>query len=301
MSVTKVDLRGEYSEVYDQGPDPSCGPHAVTAALDAMYEHATGERHRFSKSQIWWWSRIWLGFAGQQIGSTFESLEKALRINGAVLEPNPYDSKGASHQLVRTAMGDDGVLAVKRLLCMGVPVIWLMQVTGEFINLRGPWTSHTWTYPDAPLGEHFVCIVGFDDEHQRFLVENSWGPNWGGDGGFFGLPYDMLTRPGLMQGVMHIDVAPINPKPVEGYTVTVPYMLTSDRAAFTERAKSALTELLMAEMTKGGAPALIAACVKWGVSDKHLENLAGWTRGTIRSFKTEHSSLDWTGFVWDQL
>lgn len=296
----KVDLRSAYEEVYDQGPDPSCGPHAVTAALDAMYERALGTKHRFNKQQIWWYSRFWLGAAGQKIGSTFDSLEKALRINGAVPDTAPTEAKGPSHQLVRTNLGTDGVAAVKRLLCLGVPVIYLMQITQGFINLSGLWRKHTWVYPAEPLGEHFVCIVGFDDDCQRFLVENSWGPQWGGDGGFFGLPYDYLTKPGLMQGIMHVDLAPINPKAVEGYQVPVPVMLTADRAAFAERAKGALAEMLTDALPQG-VPHLLTVCKKWGVSDKHLEALFGWERGAVRAFKADNPGLDWSGFVWDQI
>lgn len=298
--MKSVDLRGQYEQVYNQGPDPSCGPHAVTAALDAMYEHATGQRHRFSKDHVWWWSRVWLGLAGQKVGSTFESLEKTLRIQGAVPDvPNAPDT-GPPHHLVRTHMGTDGVAAVKRLLCMGVPVIWLMQTTAEFSGLGGPWRTHAWPYPAPSTGEHFVCIVGFDDAAQRFLVENSWGPTWA-DGGFFGLPYDYLAKPGLFQGLMHIDRAPIAPKPVEGYTVPPPVMLTAERAAFADRAGPALLNHLMAAFGTGGAQALIAECKAWGVSDKHLEALAGWPRGSVRAFKTDNPGLDWAGFLWDQL
>lgn len=295
----KVDLRSAYDQVYDQGPDPSCGPHAVTAALDAMYEHATGKPHRFNKGQVWHWSRLWLGFAGQQVGSTFESLEKALRINGAVADGQPYDSTGPAHQLVRTELGNDGVAAVKRLLCMGVPVIWLMTVTDGFTKQTGPWQKHHWAWPAESRGEHFVAIVGFDDDCQRFTLENSWGPS-AGDGGYFGLPYAYLTKPGLMQGIMHIDRAPVLPKPIEGYAMTVPVMLTADRAAFADRASKALMDHLTAKMLEG-VPQLIAECKRWGVSDKHLEALAGWQRGSVRGFAQENPGLDWAGFVFDQL
>ena len=39
-----------------------------------------------------------------------------------------------------------------------------------------------------------MLIVGYDDEAQKFLVQNSWGTSWG-DGGYCGLPYNMVSEP----------------------------------------------------------------------------------------------------------
>jgi len=42
-----------------------------------------------------------------------------------------------------------------------------------------------------PTGEgHAVCIVGYDDDLQAWLVKNSWGPGWGLLGGYFWIAYD---------------------------------------------------------------------------------------------------------------
>ena len=42
--------------------------------------------------------------------------------------------------------------------------------------------------------------VGYNDNERRFLVRNSWGPNWGLKGtnaGYFTLPYDFVANPNL--------------------------------------------------------------------------------------------------------
>ena len=42
------------------------------------------------------------------------------------------------------------------------------------------------------LGGHAVLAVGYNDNSQRFIVRNSWGPGWG-MGGYFTVPYAYLT------------------------------------------------------------------------------------------------------------
>lgn len=308
MTLPAVDLRSGIDTVYNQSSANACGPHAVVNALDAMYDHA-GHSKRFSRGFIWHWARLYGGLPGQNVGVNFSMLEKTLRLNGVVTEDEwqwddpptvipQYGEKG--YRLVQTKLPDDGISGIKHLLCMGVPVVWIMRVGDDFYNLAGQknWREHTLTKASAATYRdlHAVCIVGYDDSCNRLLVENSFGPAWG-DGGFFGCPYDAFIA--LSDTWMHVDIAPINPKKVEGYTVPA-YMLTADKAAFADRSKDALLQHLMAAMSTGVQP-LIDACIAWGVSDKHLETLAGWERGSVRAFKLDNPGLNWDGFVWDQI
>ena len=51
------------------------------------------------------------------------------------------------------------------------------------------------TYPNTAteqlLGGHAVCLVGYNDATQRFIVKNSWGTGWG-DKGYFYMPYQVI-------------------------------------------------------------------------------------------------------------
>jgi len=46
------------------------------------------------------------------------------------------------------------------------------------------------------LGGHAVVVVGYNDAHQRFILRNSWGRQWGLQG-YFTLPYDYLLHESL--------------------------------------------------------------------------------------------------------
>lgn len=45
-------------------------------------------------------------------------------------------------------------------------------------------------------GGHAVIAVGYDDKEGRFIIQNSWGNDWGKDG-CFTMPYEYITSPGL--------------------------------------------------------------------------------------------------------
>lgn len=49
---------------------------------------------------------------------------------------------------------------------------------------------------EKQLGGHAVVAVGYDDNQKRFIVRNSWGPNWGMNG-YFTIPYDYLANNNL--------------------------------------------------------------------------------------------------------
>lgn len=45
---------------------------------------------------------------------------------------------------------------------------------------------------ESVLGGHATMAVGYSDADQRFIVQNSWGRDWG-DKGYFHMPYSYLT------------------------------------------------------------------------------------------------------------
>lgn len=289
-----VDLRSNYETVYNQGNDPACGPFAVANALDCLYERTTGKPTRFDPYYLWDWSRWHLGLPGVQTGSTFDSLERATRINGMKLNGEII----TGFQLMRTRISDRSYSELKHLLAMGVPVIMEIKVTPDIDNLwhKPNWKTHQIsTDTSVTRGQHYVSIVGYDEQAKRFLAENSWSSSWG-DGGFFGIPYESM--PSLTESLQHFNLAPIEPTKTEGYTVQA-FLTTIEKSTFVDRSKQALIE----HLTKAfdlGIQNLLDECIKWGVSDKHLEFLLGWERGSVRTFRSDNLGLNWNGFIFDQ-
>jgi C1A family cysteine protease len=79
---------------------------------------------------------------------------------------------------------------LKGCLAEGYPITVGMSV---FESFKSPRVKKTGRVPmprrgEKLLGGHAVLIVGYDEESERFLVRNSWGPDWGLDG-YFTLPY----------------------------------------------------------------------------------------------------------------
>lgn len=293
-----VDLRSNYDAVYSQGSDSSCGPHALTATLDCMYERSTGLPHRFDKDHLWRWARFHNNISDSvNTGTDVPSLCSALNINGAKLG----DKIVTGFRMVPTRIRYFGVDHFKHLLCLGIPFVFVLRMPLNLASLTGPWQTHTLDLDKTGTQErfHFVAVVGYDDACERFLFENSWGPGWG-DGGFFGVPYKDMGNPNFFCGLCHVDGMPITIKPVEGYTVPTPYLTPQDQSAFVDRVGPALKDHLMATLAEKEIPGIVAECKRWGVSDKHLESLMGWPRGAVWDFKTQNPAYDWSGFIWDQ-
>lgn len=57
----------------------------------------------------------------------------------------------------------------------------------------------------GPIGGHAVKVSGHDDNKERFIIRNSWGPEWG-DGGYFYMPYDYLLNPLLTSDLWNIEL-----------------------------------------------------------------------------------------------
>jgi C1A family cysteine protease len=86
----------------------------------------------------------------------------------------------------------------KGCLAHGYPIVFGFRVYQSF---ESPEVARTGEVPlpapgEEALGGHAVLAVGYEDATGRFLVRNSWGPDWG-NAGYFTLPYGYLTDRGL--------------------------------------------------------------------------------------------------------
>lgn len=57
--------------------------------------------------------------------------------------------------------------------------------------------------PGQPHGYHAMCVAGYDDERQAFLVLNSWGADWGQDGAVW-VHYDVAETFNMTESTEHL-------------------------------------------------------------------------------------------------
>lgn len=93
-------------------------------------------------------------------------------------------------------------------------------------------------------GGHQMVLVGYDERRQAFLVQNSWGPYWAGDG-YGWISYDAARADLRNASVMRTGIDP--PRPVPGITRT-------DRANQVAFKGDACSSLYVSEDSPDGLP-----------------------------------------------
>jgi len=90
------------------------------------------------------------------------------------------------------------VIEIKQALVLNRPVVIGIAIFESFESLD---VARSGAVPipnqdrERYLGGHAVCVVGYNDDTQRFLLKNSWSTAWGMKG-YFTLPFGFF-RPHL--------------------------------------------------------------------------------------------------------
>jgi hypothetical protein len=104
----------------------------------------------------------------------------------------------------RPSSGGASVPAVKRALLKG-PLMASMVVYDDFMFYTGGVYKHV---TGSRAGGHAVSIVGWNDEHQSWVVRNSWGQGWGANG-YFEIAWDDIS--GVGERTWSLEVPPPGP------------------------------------------------------------------------------------------
>jgi len=208
-----VDLRpGCPKTVYDQGRLGSCTANAIAAAFE--FDLSKQELPDFMPSRlfIYYNERRMEGSVDSDSGAMIRDGIKSVAKQGVCMEDAwPYDITKFTNEPSAdcyTSAQSNRALAYQRVpqtlnqmrgcLAHGFPFVFGFSVYESFESDE---VSKTGVVPlpgagEAQLGGHAVLAVGYDDAPARFLVRNSWGPDWG-QGGYFTIPYSYLTDRGL--------------------------------------------------------------------------------------------------------
>jgi C1A family cysteine protease len=215
----KVDLRPHCPAVYDQGHLGSCTGNSIAAAIqfDRIKQTLPSAQQLIpSRLFIYYNERVIEGTVSQDNGAQIRDGIKSVATLGACFEsgPNawPYDitnfAKDPSPGCFEFALTDKVVQysrlvqapsQLKGCLADGYPFVFGFTVYESFESQQ---VANTGIVPmpnlaaEPAIGGHAVMAVGYDDSQQRFIVRNSWGPDWGMNG-YFTMPYAYVTDSNL--------------------------------------------------------------------------------------------------------
>jgi C1A family cysteine protease len=214
---TSVDLRttGFLPPVYDQGQLGSCGPNSASRIL-AFDEAKQGKKVSAVPSRlfIYWCTRALMGTLTEDSGVDNRTMFKAINqwgFPGEDVEPYSDDAStflkkpssanfgiGWHERIVNYLAIPQTATSMKARLASGYPILVGFTVYESFESQQ---VANTGVVPmpspgEQVLGGHDVTVVGYDDNKQVWIVENSWGKDWGMSG-FFTFPQAYLLDANL--------------------------------------------------------------------------------------------------------
>jgi len=207
----KVDLRKNCSPVQDQGELGSCTGNAIASALEFLDKKAGRKYYDYSRLFIYYNERVLENTVNSDAGAEIRDGIKTVNKTGCCYESLwPYIIENYTKKPPVTAYTQAKthlytkyqrlctVDQYKSCLASGYPFVFGFTVYESFESDMVAKTGVV-SMP-APneniLGGHAVLAVGYDDNTQRFTVQNSWGTTWG-QNGFFTIPYDYLGNTDL--------------------------------------------------------------------------------------------------------
>lgn len=205
----KVDLRPHGPPVVNQGRINSCTGNAIAAAhyFDQI-KQKVAKPFQPSRLFIYYNERLAEGSAKFDAGAYIRDGFKAIGKEGVCPETTwPYDpakvlkrpvaaayKQALAHQAISYMRVQQTLGQLKGCLADGYPFVFGFTVYSSFESDEVAKTGVVPlpTHGDKSIGGHAVMAMGYDDARQRFIVQNSWGRDWGVKG-FFYMPYSYLT------------------------------------------------------------------------------------------------------------
>jgi C1A family cysteine protease len=209
----KVDLRGQYSLIFDQGQLGSCTANSIAMAID--YERLRQGLKPLVPSRlfIYYNERSMEGTIKEDSGAMIRDGIKSVAKQGVCKEstwkyniakfknkPTKSAYSSAAKNLVKEYLRLDNskLQDLKACLASGYGFVFGFSVYSNFESQQVAQTGEVEMpqHGEQMLGGHAVFCVGYDDAKQKFIVRNSWGQEWG-DNGHFYIPYSYLINTNL--------------------------------------------------------------------------------------------------------
>lgn len=208
-----VNLRPKCPPIYDQKSLGSCTAQAVGAVFQfTEMEQRKAMTDIPSRLFIYYNTRLIEGTVSIDSGASLRNAIKSLARYGACREVDwPYKvskyrikpfkdiyDRAIVKQLKSYQRVPQQLYDLKMQLAHDNPIVFGFSVYDSFMSgaVEKIGIMEMPAPGESMLGGHAVTLVGYDDDHQAFLVRNSWGAKWGIKGYFY-MPYKYVLDPNL--------------------------------------------------------------------------------------------------------
>ena len=194
--------------IYDQEEIGSCVANSGCACYRFESAQLKGD-FSFDPSRLFLYynTRAIEGTTGEDAGAYIRDAFKSMNKTGICDEklwpyitadfakkPNTiaYDN-GLKNLVVKYTSVDKSLSVIKQTIVSGAAISFGFDVYDSFMT--GNWHRTTGMMPKPSgrlLGGHAVAIIGYSDSKQAFLIQNSWGSDWGLKGKFW-MPYSFVV------------------------------------------------------------------------------------------------------------
>jgi C1A family cysteine protease len=215
----KIDLRPGCSKVEDQGNLGSCTANALVGALEFNQNKNKTSFVDMSRLFIYYNERVIEGAVRTDAGASLRDGIKTLAKQGCCSETfwpytiNKFATKPTAacyteglKNVIQSYSRINTLDDMRGCIASGEPFVFGFSVYTSFESDAVAKTGvlNMPSRREKMLGGHAVLAVGYDDLSKRFIVRNSWGPDWG-QAGYFTIPYDYLNNKNLADDMWHIN------------------------------------------------------------------------------------------------
>jgi C1A family cysteine protease len=250
-----ADLRPHMPPCYDQGQLGACTGNACAGLIENAQMNAGLPSMTPSRLALYYHARYLEGTVPEDSGATITDIIQAMAFGIPPENEFPYTNYQATftqqpspicykdgvslfdHEQISYVSVPQNAKSIKQHLAAGRAVIIGIQVYDGDHGLESTSAAQTGMVempaPNAnALGGHAVLLVGYDDRNTvndkgghavanplkgRYIVRNSWGPDWGENGHFF-LPQDFVHNPNYAYDFWTISklIKPANASKMQG-------------------------------------------------------------------------------------